>query len=400
MRNRLNKNSKSRTGKLFMLLITLLIAGVVLASCTGQALPRGWSGMAVADGRLFLGSTAGAVVVIDITDGSTSNEVTLKAPAAFGGLFGCAAAPGVVAIYGTPTVVGESVYVGGYDGKIYDISAESGRYKGEYLDILKSQPIVGGTVVDQGIIYVGSANGSIYALDATNFQEEWQFPTGDKIWSTPTIEGNTLYIGSFDKNLYAINTHDGSKLWEFITDGAIIAPPLIDDNVVYIGSFDRHLYAVDAVSGNKLWQFPADDAAEATPINWFWAQLVIGNGTIYAGNLDGYVYIIDAATGQPQADAIDLESPIASSLVVVDDTVIVATEDGLIYTINTVSNQHQLLADIKRLADETELTIRSALTVNDGILYVHAQTKKHGSYVCALDAATGAMQWGRLLNSE
>jgi outer membrane protein assembly factor BamB len=306
----------------------------------------------------------------------------------------------VVAIYGTPTVVNESVYVGGHDGKIYDISAESGRYKEQYLDAKEPQPIVGGTVVDQGIIYVGSANGVVYALNATNFQEEWQFPTGDKIWSTPTIEDNALYIGSFDKNLYAININNGSKLWEFKTDGAIITQPLVQDKIVYIGSFDRHLYAVNALSGNTLWQFPVDDEAEGNPKNWFWAQPVIDNDTIYAGNLDGHVYIIDLTTGQPQADAINLESPIAATPVIINDSVIVATEEGLIYSVNTLSNQHQLLADIKKLADEKELTIRAALTMNDGILYVHAQTKKQGSFVCALNATNGTMQWGRLIISE
>ena len=85
------------------------------------------------------------------------------------------------------------------------------------------------------------------------------FETGDKVWGTPYISGDTLYIGSFDKKLYALSSADGSTKWEFKTEGAIVATPLVYDNTVYIGSFDRHLYALDPADGSLRWKFLAEN---------------------------------------------------------------------------------------------------------------------------------------------
>ena len=76
------------------------------------------------------------------------------------------------------------------------------------------QPFVGGPVVFGGKVYVGCSDGKLYALDAASGDKQWDFPTGDKIWSTPAVDDGTVYIGSFDNKLYALNADDGSKKWE------------------------------------------------------------------------------------------------------------------------------------------------------------------------------------------
>ena len=127
-----------------------------------------------------------------------------------GGGFGCAPATVPVAIYGNPAVAGDLVYVGGYNGKIYAISASTRLSKDTYLDESNPQPIIGGPVVAGDRVYLGGSDGKVYALNAASLDKEWEFKTGGKIWSTPVIQGDTLYIGSFDKKLYALNASDGS----------------------------------------------------------------------------------------------------------------------------------------------------------------------------------------------
>jgi outer membrane protein assembly factor BamB len=174
-----------------------------------------------------------------------------------------------------------------------------------------------------------------------------------------------LFVGSFDKKLYALNVADGSKLWEFEAEGAIASSPLVYDNTVYIGSFDRHLYAVDTVSGKQVWRFPAGDEGEGIPGNWFWAKPVAYNGVIYAANLDGKVYALDAERGD-KLNEFDLGGPISSSPVIVNGAVIFASQRGLIYTVDTTSNQLKQLADI-------ESEVYGPLSAREGIIYVHTQ---------------------------
>ena len=45
----------------------------------------------------------------------------------------------------------------------------------------------------------------------------WSFQTGNSVWSSPALsnDGKVLYVGSNDNNVYAINALDGTELWNF-----------------------------------------------------------------------------------------------------------------------------------------------------------------------------------------
>ena len=362
--------------KALLIMVILLVSGLSVFGCVGRgAIPKGWSGGVVADGTLFLGSMEGKLVAVNISDGSRLWPDVLLETEPTGGGFGCAPASTAVAIYGSPAVAEELVYVGGYNGKIYAISSSSGALRWVYPRDGNLQPVVGGTVVSQGRVYFGCSDGKVYALDAETGDKEWEFPTGDKIWSTPVIDGDTLFIASFDKKVYALSVTDGSKKWEFETEGAIASTPLVYNNTIYIGSCDRNLYAVNATDGSLVWK------SEVKADNWFWAKLVICNNTIYAGNLDGKVYILNAETGEEVVDTIDLGSQISSSLVLVDDSVIIASEDGRIWAIDTSNNQK---SEFKNLEEK----INAPICASDGVVYVHTQK----GILYDVDAQTGAVR--------
>ncbi|GAI09627.1 unnamed protein product, partial [marine sediment metagenome] len=89
------------------------------------------------------------------------------------------------------------VYVAGYNGKVYAINTDSGAVRWVYPREGELQPIVGGAVAILDKVYFGGSDGIVYALDAATGDRQWKFETGDKIWSTPSVSGDTLYIGSF-----------------------------------------------------------------------------------------------------------------------------------------------------------------------------------------------------------
>jgi outer membrane protein assembly factor BamB len=363
----------------------IITAGTAAFGCVSGVTAIGWSGGAVSDNTIYVGSREGRLVVLNLADDSRRWSKTIKVPAQ-GGFLGCGTSMGGcggsassgLAIYGTPVVSGGLVYMAAYNGKIYAYDKnEFNKPASSEIEPLWSYPlddylkdekgkavsIVGGLVVSQGGLYFGGSDGKIYAIDAITHKELWESPfkTNDKIWSTPAIDDNTLYIGSFDKKLYAIDIATGKEKWEkpFETQGAIMATPLVDNGVVYIGSLDRNLYAISAADGKPKWNVPV------TGENWFWSEPVVWNGNIYAGCLDGKVYIVKADTGA-QVATLDLKGPLASKPVIVGDSVIFATRKGVIYSINTATNQATQLADIK-------LEVDGPLTARQGIVYIHTQ---------------------------
>lgn len=352
-----------RKGRVLLLLVLLVVVGLVSLGCVSGLQPIGWSGGAVSGSTLFLGSREGRLVAVNLAAESVQWSEALKAApsggfgcglGATGG--GCGTAPSGVAIYGTPAISGDLVYIGGYNGKIYAFASSLATrwvYPREgYLG-----PVVGGLVVAQGKVYFGDSDGKMYALDAATGDKLWEFKAGDKIWSTPTISDSTLFIGSFDKKLYALSAGDGSKKWEFEAGGAIISTPVVNNGIVYAGSFDRYLYAVNAADGSLKWKFMGE--------NWFWAEPVVYGNTVYAGCLDNKVYVLKADTGDKVAE-FDLKSPVSSSPVVVDSSIIFASRKGVVYTIDTSRNELKQLADI-------QAEIYGPLCVSNGVVYIHTQ---------------------------
>ena len=376
------------SGKILLLLIIVIVSGITVLGCapTG-AQPKGWSGGTIADGTLFLGSMEGKVAAVNIsTHVRLWPDVLLETKPAGGGLSGglsCTPTSTRVAIYGTPAVAGGLVYVSGYNGKVYAFSSSSGTLRWVYPRQGNLQPIIGGPIVSQGKVYFGCSDGKVYALDAANGDWIWEFPTGDKIWSTPTIDGGTLYISSFDKKIYALDVTTGKKKWEFETQGAITSTPLVYNNTIYTGSFDRYLYAVDATDGSLIWK------SKAEADSWFWANPVICNNTVHAPCLDGKIYILNAGSGDI-INTIDLGSPICSSPVLVDDLLIIASEEGVIYAIDTRSFQK---SELKNLGEK----IYASLCASDETVYIH--TQKHET-LYALNAQTGVVLWSLPLTSK
>ncbi|MFC1910808.1 PQQ-binding-like beta-propeller repeat protein [Chloroflexota bacterium] len=364
---RLNLNNKGKTCIRIPLLILVVLSIVFSTACIGGMQPVGWAGVALSDGVIYTGTIEGRLIGI-FPDGSRQWAEPLKIQSSGGG-FGCVpslyggagcgqGSSAGVAIYGTPIVLNDLVYIAGYNGKVYAYNAKTLGQRWIYPRESYIDPIVAGMANDNDTIYVSDSSGKIIALDAATGDMKWEFQASDKVWSTPIIDGNTLYAGCFDNKLYAIDKTTGIKKWEFATGGAIQSSPLVYQNAVYFGSFDRKLYAVDAETGTEKWSFGCE--------KWFWAKPLAYGDTILACGLDGFAYLLDAQTGEKKAD-FNLGSPVASSPVMINENVFIATHGGSIFKLNTTNDNIRVIATV-------DTQVNAPLSANDKILYVHTSS--------------------------
>ena len=356
--------------------IVFILMLAIITGCAGTTTPKGWSGVAISSGDLFVGSMDGRIIGLNATDRSRLwNDIPITTTTSGGA--GCAPATTGLAIYSTPVVSNGLVYVAGYNGKIYAITVDRGTIRWTYPPETNLQPLIGGITIVDNRLYFASSSGRVYALAADTGDPLWgtPFQSGSKIWATPLIVGDTLYIGSFDKKMYAVDSSNGQTKWSFETEGAIISTPALQDNTLYFGSFDRFFYAIDAVSGTLKWKTPG------TAGSWFWADPVFANGNIYAPNLDGKLYIFNAADGSEVVPPIDLESSVASSPVLVGNNLVVANQNGKVWAIDVTQSSKRLLHDFQK-------TINSSLSVEGDIVYIHVPDE-----IDALNVSTGVIAW-------
>jgi outer membrane protein assembly factor BamB len=72
------------------------------------------------------------------------------------------------------------------------------------FDVFLSSPAVAA-----GVVYFGSGDNHVYALDAQSGELKWKFKTGDVVHASPAVSGGVVYIGSWDRNLYALDAKTG-----------------------------------------------------------------------------------------------------------------------------------------------------------------------------------------------
>jgi len=144
-------------------------------------------------------------------------------------------------------------------------------------------------VVD-GVIYFGSRDGKLYAVDAVSGKEVWEYQTGSWVDSSPTVTGGIVYFGSHDGNFYALDAHTGRKIWTFYTVYTIDCSPAVAGGVVYFGADDCNFYALNALTGKKLWMFKLNNPIDSSP--------VVAHGIVYFEAGDGWLYALRADNGQ------------------------------------------------------------------------------------------------------
>ncbi|WP_136716904.1 outer membrane protein assembly factor BamB family protein [Halorientalis salina] len=224
--------------------------------------------------------------------------------------------------------------------------------------------------VVNGTVYVGSADDSLYAVDAATGEAQWTFETGGSVRSSPAVVNGTVYVGSDDNHLYAVDAATGEETWAFQTREAVASSPAVAAGTVYVGSDGTEVYAVDAATGEGEWTRQTGGGESASP--------AVVDGTVYVWNIDGTVTALDAATGDRQW--------------AVGTDEMTATPDGNLDAGTGVSGGDRSVAVATGDAQpalQVSGALRSSPAVANGTVYVQRQR----GTVVALDAVTGDRQW-------
>jgi titin len=177
-------------------------------------------------------------------------------------------------------------------------------------------------ITPSGRIYVICEDGTICAVSLDKLEIEWKYPTNTSVSWTSLIASpeGVIYFGTNEGKLYAID-ETGNYLWDVFLGGAIQSSPALDDTgTIYVSSTNGSLYAVTS-DGNIKW----DKYLRVSP---FCSPAISPHDSkIYIATIDNTLLAI---TETGEVDTIDIGSSIYSSPAFGhNQEIYIGTADGL-----------------------------------------------------------------------
>lgn len=155
-------------------------------------------------------------------------------------------------------------------------------------------------------VFVGSADGALYALSAPEGDPLWRFQTLSFVQSAPLYDyrENVVYFGSHDGAFYKVDADSGRLIWRLSTQAEVARRPILSGNVIYFANANDTLVAADAQTGVVRWSYHRTPAM-GMEIAGYSGPLLHG-GLAYMGFSDGTVSAFDAISGEERWQPVDL----------------------------------------------------------------------------------------------
>jgi eukaryotic-like serine/threonine-protein kinase len=245
-------------------------------------------------------------------------------------------------------------------------------------------------VVANGIVYISSYDGNLYALNAKTGEKIWNYHTTILgIGSSPTVDDGIVYVGSGDQNryLYAFNAYNGGLLWIDYIGASATNSPTIVNGIIYLaadGSYNSPscILAINAKTGVEIWNYSSQNRLGCTP--------AVVNGVVYTASDDGYVHALNAANGKEIWNFTQNEAEFLNSPTVVNGILYVGingagVQTNVFYALNA-TNGVELW---KYIASDSGNYVLSTAAVCDGTVY----TGSRNGDVYAFNAVDGTPLW-------
>jgi outer membrane protein assembly factor BamB len=306
----------------------------------------------------------------------------------------------------SPAVANGVVYVGTGDGNVTALNASTGAL---IWTNKTNAPVYSSPAFADGRVYVGSGDIYPYYWEGSYQARRWiggvycfNASTGDIIWnyltefpweSSPAVADGKVFIGACNNNVYAFDAVAGTLAWNppFATQGWVLSSPAVADGMVFIGSNDSWVYALDETSGALIRKWQTGNSVLSSP--------AVANGRVFVGSDDSWVYAFDEFTavppGQPKWKR-KTNDAVESSPAVAGGVVFVGSDDWFVYAFDALTGQ-----DFWQ-PQKTAGMVTSSPAVADGKVYVGSWNGYGGAtpapFYC-LNASTGAFIWSYNTNS-
>jgi len=149
-------------------------------------------------------------------------------------------------------------------------------------------------IVVAGRVFVGDAQGSVYAISGDDGSTLWTAPNpGGTLWNGVATDSVVAFPSVYGY-VTGYDAATGRQLWRIDTGRTITCAPALLDGVLYVANHGGQVFAIQLADGKLLWT----SQRLGGPIQ---GGLCVANGRVYVGVDTMYAVALDIKTGQQVA---------------------------------------------------------------------------------------------------
>lgn len=148
-----------------------------------------------------------------------------------------------------PIIGPNHIYLPANDNKMYAINKD-----GSLAWSFDTEgPNVNSAGYENGVVFFGSTDNYIYAVNDNDGTLKWKYKTGSTVKTAPLLANGNIYMGSSDGNMYAIKQDSGDLIWSYNIGAPIYDTAAFDNNTIFFGGMDSKAYALQANVKGLVW---------------------------------------------------------------------------------------------------------------------------------------------------
>lgn len=289
----------------------------------------------VVDGRVYLTTDDGRLVVLDAESGNPVWEFVSGARSS-----------------SSPAIVGDLVIFAVRTGLVIALDRVTGEQVWE-VDLMS--PIYASPVVGDGTVFIGSGASMLFAIDALTGEMRWASPTRDWVIAPAAYAGDTVVVASQGRVVDIFDANNGRRRLKYDTGKVRFGgAPAIQGDLAYFSSDGGLVWAID----RKSQTYPMERFIFRVKLNLYvwqmisgrpvqrggtWSKRVGGNinlplavtpDAVYGAKEDGIVFSRDSKTGK-EIWSTGVGSEVGVAPTVAGETLLVGLEDGNVVGIDT-----------------------------------------------------------------
>ena len=250
-------------------------------------------GVAYENNRIYATNGLGFVVALDVRNGGVVWQVRPGGP-----------------LRGSPTIVGDTLYVVSQDNQIYSLKTSDGSTNWSNAAALEIAGVFGtaAPAFAQGTVVAGFSSGELNAYRYENGRLVWQDALSRTSISTsvaslsdidasPVIDSGQVYALGQGGRMVALELISGQRIWELNIAG--ISTPWVAGDWLFVATDDAKLLAIAKATGKIRWinQMPQFEREKSKRGQITYLGPILAGGRLIVVGSNGTMINFDPATG-------------------------------------------------------------------------------------------------------